>query len=187
MSAYSTWEDPFRPLSPMIARVAEAWFDVEGIEAEGGYPVGLLVGEQPGLSSNPKLPLWPYPPRSAGGRLHTMSGIPVRDYLLRLARVNLARRPVAKWDTHAADLRLAAILERVPDAGRVVLCGARARNAWCPPAPGREWFHLFATVRGIQVVAIPHPSGRSREYGDPATVARAQEAVRWAAGWETGS
>lgn len=103
---YSTWERPFAPLNPVVARIAEAWFDdAEGLEALGGYPVGLLVGEQPGPTSNPKLPLWPFPPRSAGGRLHAMSG----------------------------------------------------------------------------VTAIPHPSGRCREYDDATARHRAGEALCWAA------
>lgn len=185
MSTYSTWEDPFRPLDPVIARVAENWFEVAGLEAEGGYPLGLLVGEQPGSSSNHGLPLWPYPPRSAGGRLHAMSGIPVRDYLLRLARVNLAHRPVSKWDAAGARGRAYALVATMAGTGaRAVLCGARVRDAFEVPAWFTSW--TVSAPHGsdlcFEVVAIPHPSGRNREYDNPATVARAREVIRWAAG-----
>lgn len=182
MSKYSTWEHPFAPLDPMIARVAEAWFGIEGIEAEGGYPVGLLVGEQPGAASNPRLPLWPYPPRSAGGRLHAMSGMPVRDYLMRLARVNMARRPVRSWDARQAQGRAYALAGQLSGTGaRVVIVGARARDAFEVPAWFTSW--TIADPR-VEVVAIPHTSGRNREYNDPAIVARTREAVRWAARWD---
>lgn len=183
MSRYSTWEDPFRPLDPIVASVAEAWFKVDGIEAEGGYPVGLLVGEQPGPRSNPRLPLWPYPPRSAGGRLHAMSGLPIREYLLRLARVNILRQP-GRWDAHDAANRVRRLVTDLPSGARVVLVGARARDAVMghPPGPW-PWFDR-QPLANLEMVAIPHPSGINQAYNDPAVVARAREAVRWAARWE---
>lgn len=185
----STWERPWGPPSGTVARVAAYWFGLsEEWEraAERAEPAGLLVGEQPAPASNQALPLWPHPPLSAGGRLRDMSGIEVGAYLLRLARVNLHRRPVARWSSKWAEHRAHQLLGTLPDGARVVLCGARARDA-VPVLAGRAWFapHVVQTTHGhAVVVAVPHPSGRCREYNDPAARDAAGAAVRWAAGLE---
>lgn len=194
VSGYSTWDQPFAPMDPVHARVAVTWFDLHEDHTERlstTMPVGLLVGEQPGPASNTQLPLWPFPPGSAGGRLQAMSGIPVGDYLERLARVNIARMPVARWGRDAAMSRMITLLDGLPDGARVVLVGARARDAYNDVFGqgvlldwfGREGWSARAGHM-IGVTAIPHPSGRNPEYNDPAVVARARQAVREAAGME---
>jgi hypothetical protein len=194
---HSTWAHPFAPLDPMIARVAEYWLDLPCGSEERlctTMPVGLLIGEQPGPTNNPAVPLWPYPPRSAGGRLHAMSGIPMADYLAMLARVNIALQPVARWNRTAARDRVVTLLDDLPDGARVVLVGARALDAYNDVFGqgvrldwfGREGWSIkgLTTTRVIAVTAVPHPSGRNPMYNDPATVAAARRAVRWAAGIE---
>lgn len=187
---FSSWERPWAPLDPRMARIAEAWFALpDGWEerATTEQPRGLLVGEQPGAASNPRLPLWPYPENSAGGRLRRMSCVPHAEYLVRLARVNLARRPTGRWDPEGAQGRAYALACGLAGTGcRVVACGARARDAFGAPS----WFERWTVVapyrsgRQLEVVAIPHPSGRNHEYNHAATRSRAGQVVRWAAGLE---
>lgn len=186
MSEYSTWDRPLAPLDPVLARAAETWFDLpcgSGERLSTEAPVGLLVGEQPGPRSNHRLPLWPYPARSAGGRLHAMSGVPMVEYLARLARVNLAAQPRKGWDHRRARFDLHAMLNDLPPDARVVLCGQRAMDAYEEGYPGAR--RQFLVLGGsVWIQGVPHPSGRCREYNDPATVAATREAVRWAADWE---
>lgn len=194
MTKYSTWERPWGPLNHEVAVTAAWLFELPDgwVErAQTTTPVGLLVGEQPGPSSNPRLPMWPYPPNSAGGRLHRMSGMDVGDYLLRLARVNLARRPVARWDPARAADRLGLVLDGLPDGARVVLCGARAKDALCswlgvpgPTCPLPFTAPVLWRGRDVKIVGVPHPSGRCQDYNDPAVREAAGRVVRWAAGLE---
>jgi hypothetical protein len=179
MITSSSWEAPFGPIHPTVATVAEYWFEdiLPGWSESAVFvqPAGLLVGEAPGPGHNPRLPLWPHPPHMSGGRLHAITGIATGDYLTRLARVNLARQPVARWRLDAARDRALSIMSQRPPHVRVVAVGARARDAFDLPG----WFEVTGDY-----VAIPHPSGRNLEYNDPATVAAARRAVRWAAGIE---
>jgi len=184
VTAYSTWERPFAPLEPRLCTVANGWFGTELDDERPPVPAGLLVGEQPAPGGRPELPLWPWPERSAGRRLLAMSGLSAGDYLARLARVNMARRPVARWSAKQAEHRAHQLLATLPDGARVVLLGARARDA-VPALARLGWFEpaLLRVTRGHAViVSVPHPSGRNREYNDPANRDRAGSVVRWAAG-----
>lgn len=182
MTLYSTHDRPFAPLDLVVARVAEYWFELpDGWENEAVkiMPRGLLVGEQPKPGGNPKLPLWPYPPRSSGDRLYRMSEMDLPEYLTKLARVNLSRDVVARWNPRWARERAQQIRSTLPEGARVVACGARARDAFGLP----DFFEYRAyDPDGVRIVAIPHPSGRNQEYDDPAVVRRAGRWVRWAAG-----
>lgn len=175
---------------------AETWFaeafldpplDFEQVQHEfDEVPVpGVIVGMAPGPRTSGSLPMFPFPPTSAGGRLMTYSAMPPAAYLGRLRRHNLCRHAF-----HAAEARATAITVyqtyrslRHPRP-RLVLCGRRVATAF--DLGHLEWFRRIDR-EGVEYVAIPHPSGRNYEYNDPATVARAGEAVRWAARWEQGS
>lgn len=141
---------------------------------------GLVVGMAPGPLTSDRLPMFPWPDGSAGARLLTMSGMPLEAYLGRLRRANLCE---GRW--RVAEARETADrlirLYRSPEGGpgaRFVLCGRQVARAFeLDDAP---WFSR-ALIYGVATVLIPHPSGRCREYNDPANVARAREAVRWAA------
>lgn len=205
VSGHSTHDRPLAPLDHEVAATAEWLFELPDGWAEQAsttMPVGLLIGEQPGPSSNPQLPLWPYPAGSAGGRLHRLSAMAVGEYLLRLARVNLARASVARWNNDQARARLHGLLSALPDrlpsgeGTRVVLVGDRARQAylWLHGQGPMPWFQRWCGNVGprpgqgphIDIVSIPHTSGRNPAYRDPATVAAAGRAIRWAAGLEEG-
>lgn len=176
-----THENPFRPMGEVAWDVASYWFELPYVDVSDlPMPSGLLVGEQPKPGGNPKLPLWPFPPNSAGARLFQLSGMSLMEYFKRLARVNMSRDVVARWNADWARRRADWILTSLPDGARVVACGAKARNAFGIA----DWFsRQDVTVDGkkIHLVAIPHPSGRSREYNEESTRARARMWIRWAA------
>lgn len=188
---YCTHEDPLWPMSHTMRVIAANWFEVPDIESgEWPRPVGLLVGEQPRPGGNPQLPLWPWPKNGSGGRLLAMSGMQLIDYFRLLARVNVSRQPVARWSANGARQRGLWLLRGLPDGTRVVACGARARDA----LGVSDFFLLHPMYTGmedmlqdggagprVEVVAIPHPSGRTREYNDPDNAKLARGWIRWAA------
>lgn len=179
---YSTHDDPLWPMSHTIRVIAECWFEIPSLsDGEWPRPKGLLVGEQPRPGGNPKLPLWPWPAGGSGGRLFPMSRMRLLDFFVDLARVNVSKYPVARWSANQARSRGIWILDKMPDGARVVARGARARDAF---GVG-EFFRKTEAVRNgvtVELVAIPHPSGRCREYNDPDNVRLAGSWIRWAAG-----
>ena len=82
------------------------------------------------------------------------------------------------WVGTDAALRATGLLATLPEGTRVVLLGARARSAF---GMAREWFRVEDFQHGVRCVAIPHPSGRCREYNDPATRDKARGCLQWAA------
>lgn len=168
-------------MSHTMRLIAANWFELPDVESgEWPRPIGLLVGEQPKPGGNPKLPLWPWPKNCAGARLHAMSKMKLIDYFKLLARVNVARQPVARWNANGARDRGVQILEKLPGGTRVVACGARARDALGVGEFFRPITHARAGMQ-IEIVAIPHPSGRTRDYNDPDNAKLAGSWVRWAA------
>lgn len=184
------------PRAALLSR-AETWYartfldpapDLERVAREySGVPVpGVVVGMAPGPRTSASMPMFPHPPGSAGGRLLAMSGMPVEAYLGRLVRVNLCsgkfRLDEARGSARALYYRWRTVGE---PAVRLVLCGRRVADAFARvlEAPADPWFQRRYWA-GIEYAAIPHPSGRCREYNDPANVARAREVVRWAARYE---
>lgn len=178
MSRAETWfAEAFLDPAPELAAVQREFDEVPA--------PGVIVGMAPGPRTSASLPMFPFPPTSAGGRLLTYSAMPVAAYLGRLRRHNLCRQAF-----HAAEAREAALglyrryrSLRHPRP-RFVLCGRRVATAF--DQLDLPWFRR-TEKGGVEYVAIPHPSGRNYEYHDPATVARAGEAVRWAARWERDS
>lgn len=156
----------------------------------------LLVGEQlpSGASLETHSPLYPHPPACSGGRLRETSGLLPRDYLIGFDRVNLLPYPglwvreKARW--HALNLLRGGLMrDRL-----TILLGARVRAAFdgllWRPVDAPEWFELrelnylrgLGEYAGVDVVAVPHPSGRSRVWHDPETRERACALLRGAAG-----
>lgn len=149
-----------------------------------GIPRGLVIGEAPGASTDPRLPLWPDPPGCAGARLMEYSGATFEEYVGRLRRVNQC---VDKWDDTQARHRLVEILVWLTSESswtpngetlRVVLLGRRVATAWGCSAT------LFGlrTVNGVEVAWIPHPSGRNLVYNDRDAQLKAGRVVKWAMG-----
>lgn len=184
MSVGRTHENPFAPMGHVTARIAGMWFDLPedfAGRATSTQPIGLLVGEQPRPGGNPKLPLWPWPPNCAGARLHVMSGMPIDEYLIRLARTNISLQPVARWNATDARFRATRMMTSLPDGARVIACGMKARNAFGLA----EWFQMTphdVDARRVEIASIPHPSGRNREYNFVPAMTEARLWIRWAAG-----
>lgn len=156
---------------------------------------GLLVGEAPGVATDPAMPLFPHPPASAGGRLLRWSGADPADWLGKLVRVNMCD---GRWSERRATAGRARALAFLLDRNnfhdgrplRVLLIGARVARAWaCHGQFGYVTEHYGHDPRQvdrpgetIHVAWIPHPSGRNTIYNDRRNQLRARDAVLWAMG-----
>ncbi len=172
--------DRIRHLSRLELRLAATRLDAD-VSAISGPPVGAIIGEAPGPNTSPKLPMFPLPSRSAGGRLLGYAGIPVEDYLGRLARRNLFAE-LGPWSTRTARLQAFQIFwwlrNMATGIRRVLLLGGRVGAAFGLA----EFWRPLKLERDLVLVAIPHPSGKNRVYNDPDVCRRAGSEVRWAAG-----
>ena len=145
----------------------------------------LLVGMNNPLSSRPEHALYPYPPGCTGDRIYQMlceatrarQRTPFRrEYLDAFDRVNLIDGP--EWSDAEARLGASRICHRL-FGPKVVMLGAKVPKSF--NLPRLEW-GVWSTVRvnarlleeppaftdEIRYVCLPHPSGRCREYNDPA-------------------
>ncbi len=124
----------------------------------------LLVGELNPYGADPRYALFPYPERSAGGRLcHKILATHRADYLRSFDRVNLC---TGKWTVAAARER-ATELRCAPRP--TILLGVKVCNAFGVA------FHPFEVVDGYLV--LPHPSGLCRLWNEPGAYDRARAAV----------
>ena len=140
-------------------------------------PRPLLVGEcnpYDLLRADPRLDLYPLPPRSAGARLARILGLSPHEYLRRFARVNLCR---GEWSALLArDQARELVWSAQEHGGRpFILLGARVsaafRCAFQPFGTAAVTADLFSTV---EVFMLPHPSGRSRLWNEEGSQERAR-------------
>lgn len=135
--------------------------------------VVLLVGEQPPerMWNNPALrekinPLFPYPPRCAGARLHEISDYGLGEYIWGLERVNLIPE-YRKWIVREAVSRAKDLMNRYHPT-IVFACGRRVATAFGLPEdaamPTTIIQHVFQPAAKVHY--IPHPSGRNHAYND---------------------
>lgn len=141
-----------------------------------GPVIGLIVGEMPGRSSNPRMPMFPYPPNSAGGRLQKMSRLTMGEFLGRIRRVNLIEEFDEFWDPILARQNAIKITQSLRPGTRVVLCGRLVGEAF----DVHDYFKNYEHGGSI-ACAIPHPSGLNRLYSQPSVRAAAGLAIEWAA------
>lgn len=189
--------EDFEGVGPLTR--AEAWFasaflspapDLDEVRRQYAEVIsaglGLVIGMAPGPRTSASLPMFPHPAGSAGGRLMAMSGMPVEAYLGRLRRANLCRGAfrVVEARERVQELYLTYRTVHAPHP-RFVLCGRRVADVFSDVlrTPSDPWYQRRSWA-GIEYATIPHPSGRCREYSDPANVARARKVVRWAARYE---
>lgn len=154
----------------------------------------ILIGQAPGPNTDPDYPLFPLPPRSAGGRLQALTGLTVSGYLRTFDRTNLLYEfPGARGTKHSRTVdhvvdafpvrqaRIAAMALRPLLAGRrVILLGRGVATAFRldPRLEPFQWVTLHCGTgpawprSNCQVAMVPHTSGRSRFYNDPGNVAR---------------
>ena len=149
----------------------------------------LLVGEDNPLSRDPRHALFPYPKHHAGGRLATtIMGLSCTAYLRRFDRVNLC---AGKWSIKEAREHAAKIWNESVDRPAVVLLGAKvcaafgrefvpfeayATNYYCSE-PGKVWQKMKSYVN---IVVLPHPSGRCRLWNEPDSISKARGVLRYA-------
>jgi len=140
---------------------------------------GLLVGENPGRSTHPDLPLFPWPDNSSAGRLLAMSKMTAGQYLGGLYRRNLCYD--RKWSREEAERTarlLVTTLFDMPRTLRVVLCGTKVAKAF---GLGVEFWAPFKLESGQRAVVVPHPSGLNRVYNERTAREETGRYVRWAA------
>lgn len=131
----------------------------------------LLLGAHNPLSSDPRHALYPAPPGCAGWRLWKFSELPLRDWLRGFDRMNVVDS--TEWSEPTAG-RLADLRQCMADRVTLIL-GHQARLALgLPPV---EWLVPNELTRtrgwgeedlGGEWRLLPHPSGRSHVYNDPA-------------------
>lgn len=120
----------------------------------------VLVGMSPGPHSDPGLALYLIPTSSAGGRLRTMLGMTVHDYLRSFERVNLLREyPGPRWPSDKAK-RAAAKMVPALRGRRVALVGVRVAEAFGLDADPFTWIRSDA-IEACTVGWVYHPSGGS--------------------------
>jgi hypothetical protein len=93
-------------------------------------------------------------------------GLTPVEYLWRFRRANLL--PTSRWSTRAARL----LLEARGRGCAVVALGRRVAAAFA--AADAPFFTRHVTDDGDVVYVLPHPSGRCREWNDPAAPERAR-------------
>lgn len=137
--------------------------------------LALLVGE-----CNPyqekeraRFALYPYPERSAGGRLcRVILGLEPRAYLAAYHRANLCS---GSWSIPAARRRAQELMQEfyAPDRELpIVLLGAKVAEAF------GQRFEPFTHSSTGPFVLLPHPSGLSRLWNESGTFERARALLR---------
>lgn len=156
------------------------------LQSNVGFPLGvqlhltldacpvLFVGEMNPYGSDPSYALYDAPTKASGYRLRTMVlGVSRETYLdpCVIARVNLCE---GEWDRSRAKHRAAELLTCARDYSAIVLLGKKVRDAFGL----RSGSLVLYRVAGVPFVHLPHPSGLSRSWDDPATVEKARSLLR---------
>lgn len=150
-------------------------------------PTVWLIGENNPYQIDPveaqRYALYPEPLESAGARLaFQILDMDERVYLRSFNRRNLLAQ--ARWSVPAARAAAAKLVEEIPEDHLVVLFGRRVWDAWSPllRCTAREWAPFCGYTRGASrgrhlLLALPHPSGLNRMWGEPGAFARARAAI----------
>lgn len=137
----------------------------------------VLLGMNNPVSSDPKFALWPAPVGCAGWRLWKMLengfGVTVRQYLSWFERRNL----VSEREWSSAVARAAARELRPELAGRRV--AVFGRQVWDALRLPRVTPLDGLTHGQTTLLYVPHPSGLSRWYNEPANRESAARAIMW--------
>lgn len=131
----------------------------------------LLVGESNPYGADPYYALYPEPRGATGDRLcRLVMQMSAFDYMARFDRVNLC---AGKWSLPKARTRANEILN-ARKGGTFVLLGAKVCAAFeVKFNPFYAWMSALGTF-----VVLPHPSGLSRAWHDPASFERARSVLR---------
>ena len=125
-----------------------------------------IIGEAPGPNTRGDFPMYPYPPRSAAGRLKDIIGFTTREYLLSFARANLLDTyPGKAFPVKLGRQAVDGVIERMRGKP-LLLMGRGVANAF--GAGALEVLTWCEIEPGVRVAVIPHPSGRNVWYNDEA-------------------
>ncbi len=150
----------------------------------------LLVGEDNPQSQDPRHALFPYPEGCAGNRLmEKIFGLRRLAYLA-IWRTNLCNQ---RWSTKAARARARALLDGYAPWSVIVMLGRKVADAFGDVIEDGER-HRFDPFHGgelrtpcgqdpwgqyvmktIELVHLPHPSGRCRIWNQPGAAADARK------------
>ncbi len=145
----------------------------------------LLIGQAPGPNTDPRLPLFPVPSTSAGGRLASFAGMTRGEYLMSLERINLLQNFPGKTGRDdkfpMKDAKIAArAIRPLLDDRVVILVGRNVANAFELDIEFHQFVPGFDFCRELAVV--PHPSGRNHWYNKEENKLIAKEF--WAMVWQ---
>lgn len=147
----------------------------------------LLIGQAPGPNTDPELPLFPVPSRSAGGRLQHLMGLTRGEYLKSFDRINLLpffpgkHKRDDKFPMSPAKLSARAIRPLLANR-MVILVGRNVANAFGLQAEWHDWVEWPVRRRCIvsrdtgccRIAVVPHPSGRNLWYNNEENRASAE-------------
>lgn len=127
-----------------------------------------LVGEAPGPNTHSDMPLYPYPERSAAGRLCEMFGEGRSGYLKVFARANLLDKfPGSSFPVKKARAAAEPLAQRLAPRPLILLGQGVAQAFSFPTEQKFVWVDYQLGVTLIRAALIPHPSGRNLWYNHP--------------------
>lgn len=133
----------------------------------------LMIGQSPGPSTHPDLPLFPRPLSSAGGKLWGMTGLTLEQYMRAFDRVNLLYTHQGQFPTTPEDRFPAGKARAAAEAMRpflhqreVLIVGRDVAVAFGhEEEPWLKWRQCGPW--GYRYALLPHPSGRNHWYNEP--------------------
>lgn len=160
------------------------WEDAVRVRRDGEPPTisrVLLLGEDNPLSVAPEHALYPLPENCSGERLcNLILRMRVQDYM-GTWRTNLCVN--GRWDKREAGIRVLTLLRDDSPWRTVVMLGRKVASIMEPitgrvPPFGVAWIGDRRSGEDrMRVVALPHPSGRCREWNDPQNFGIARAAL----------
>jgi hypothetical protein len=138
----------------------------------------LLLGEDNPQSSDPSFQLYPRPIGCAGHRLQTMIlGLHSESDYLAIWRTNLCS---PSWDSGRARKRARMLLSDSVPWSVIVMLGRKVARAFDDALITDTSLLPFVSCRISNriLIALPHPSGRCKDWNDPVAIHNAQKLMR---------
>lgn len=128
-----------------------------------------IVGEAPGPNTDPGMAFYPYPERSAAGRLKALLGWDRREYLTTFARSNLLDEyPGSSFPIGRARAQAEPTAQRLAPRPLLLMGRGVAMAFSFPHDRLLVWEDYLLGVTLVRAAVVPHTSGRNLWYNDPA-------------------